>query len=162
MGLAVHDIDATNDYDECSDSNFERTDRCENDYEQQAWRAQGDYELGRFNHQLFYSDSDTERNFYSDGVSSFKPQGTLERSGYLGSFAGGDALKLVYGVDLETESMDDGSFDTDRSQDGYYLEYQGGFNDRFFVTTGARYDDNDDFGTHATYRVSGAYLIRCI
>jgi vitamin B12 transporter len=61
LGLAVHDIDATNDYDECSDSNFERTDRCENDYEQQAWRAQGDYELGRFNHQLFYSDSDTEQ-----------------------------------------------------------------------------------------------------
>ena len=159
LGLAVHDIDATNDYDECYDAEFERTDRCHNDYQQQAWRAQGDYELGRFNHQLFYSDSDTERNFYSDGVSGFKPQGTLERSGYLGSFAGSDALKLVYGVDLQSESMDDGSFDTDTDQDGYYLEYQGGFNDRFFITTGARYDDNDDFGTHTTYRVSGAYLI---
>jgi vitamin B12 transporter len=159
LGLAIHDIDATNEYDECYNTASERTDRCENDYEQQAWRAQGDYELGRFNHQLFYSNSDTDRNFYSDGVSSFKPQGALERSGYLGSFAGGDALKLVYGVDLESESMDDGSFDTDRNQDGYYLEYQGGFNDRLFITSGARYDDNDDFGTHATYRVSGAYLI---
>lgn len=159
LGLAVHDIDATNDYDECYNAEFARTDRCQNDYQQQAWRAQGDYELGRFNHQLFYSDSDTERNFYSDGVSGFKPQGTLERSGYLGSFAGSDALKLVYGVDLQSESMDDGSFDTDTDQDGYYLEYQGGFNDRFFITTGARYDDNDDFGTHTTYRVSGAYLI---
>jgi len=159
LGLAVHDIDATNDYDECYDADGERTDRCENDYQQQAWRVQGDYELGRFNHQLFYSDSDTDRNFYSNGASTFKPQGTLERSGYLGSFADGDALKLVYGVDLQSESMDDGSFDTDTDQNGYYLEYQGGFNDHFFMTTGARIDDNDDFGTHTTYRVSGAYLI---
>jgi vitamin B12 transporter len=87
LGLAIHDIDATNDYDECSDSNFERTDRCENDYEQQAWRAQGDYELGRFNHQLFYSDSDTDRNFYSDGVSSFKPRARWNAAA-TGSFAG--------------------------------------------------------------------------
>lgn len=159
VGLAVHDIDAQNDYDECFNTNFERTDRCKNDYEQQAWRTQADYKVGEFNHQIFYSNSDTDRNFYSDGVSNFKPQGNLERSGYLGSFAGGDALKLVYGVDLESESMDDGSFDTDRNQDGYYLEYQGGFDDRFFVTSGVRYDDNDDFGGHTTYRVSGAYLI---
>ena len=159
LGLAVHDIDATNDYDECYDAASERTDSCKNDYQQQAWRAQGDYKLGRFNHQLFYSDSDTERNFFSDGVSGFKPEGSLERSGYLGTFSGSEALKLVYGVDLQTESMDDGSFDTDTDQDGYYLEYQGGFNDRFFMTSGVRYDDNDDFGTHTTYRVSGAYLI---
>lgn len=159
LGLAIHDIDAQNDYDDCTNVDFERTDRCKNDYEQQAWRAQGDYVLGSFNHQLFYSNSDTDRNFYSDGISNFKPQGSLERSGYLGSFAGGDALKLVYGVDLESETMNDGSFDTDRSQDGYYLEYQGGFDDRFYVTSGVRYDDNDDFGGHTTYRVSGAYLI---
>ncbi|MEZ5572677.1 MAG: TonB-dependent receptor [Halioglobus sp.] len=159
LGLSIHSIDATNDYDECSDSNFDRTDNCRDDYNQQAWRVQGNYELGRFNHELFYSNSDTDREFYSDGVSTFKPEGSLERSGYLGSFAASDALKLVYGVDLENESMNDGSVDKDRNQQGYYLEYQGGFNDRFYVTTGIRSDDNDDFGTHTSYRVSGAYLI---
>lgn len=159
LGLSVHDVDATNDFDECYDANFERTDRCHDEYKQQAWRVYGDYALGRFNHQLFYSDSDTDRNFYSEGVSTFKPEGSLERSGYLGSFTSSDALKLVYGVDLESESMNDGSFDTDRDQDGYYLEYQGGFNNRFFVTSGVRYDDNEDFGSHTSYRVSGAYLI---
>ena len=49
--------------------------------------------------------------------------------------------------------------DTDRDQEGYYLEYQGGFGNQLFVTAGARYDDNDDFGTHTSYRASGAYLI---
>jgi vitamin B12 transporter len=29
---------------------------------------------------------------------------------------------------------------------------------RLFVTVGTRYDDNDDFGDHTSYRVSGAYL----
>jgi vitamin B12 transporter len=48
--------------------------------------------------------------------------------------------------------------DTDRNRDGYYLEYQGGFSIAFHHHR-CRYDDNDDFGTHATYRVSGAYLI---
>ena len=160
LGLVLRDVDAKNDYDDClTVDTFAPTDRCRDDYEQQAWRVQADYELGRFGHRVFYSDSDTDRNFYSDGVSSFKPKGSLERSGYLGSFTGGDALRLVYGVDLESESMDNGSFDTDRDQQGYYLEYQGGFGDQLFVTAGARYDDNDDFGTHTSYRVSGAYLI---
>jgi vitamin B12 transporter len=160
LGLSVHDVDAKNDYDNCFNTvDFSRTDNCKDDYEQQAWRVQGDYELGHFNHQLFYSDSDTDKNLYADGVSFFKPKGSLERGGYLGSFTGSDALKLVYGVDLESESLDDGTFDTDRDQEGYYLEYQGGFNNQFYVTAGARYDDNEDFGTHTSYRVSGAYLI---
>ena len=55
--------------------------------------------------------------------------------------------------------MNDGTTDTSRNQEGYYLEYQGGFNDSLYVTTGVRYDDNEDFGTHTSYRVSGAYLI---
>lgn len=159
LGLVVHDIDATNDYDECYDADFMRIDDCRNKYNQQAWRVQGNYEIGRFNHELYSSNSDTERDFYSAGISTFKPEGSLERSGYLGSFSSSDALKLVYGVDLESESMNDGSIDTDRDQQGYYVEYQGGFNDRFFMTTGVRSDDNDDFGTHTSYRVSGAYLI---
>jgi len=160
IGLSLYDVDSKNDYDNCFDTvTFERTDLCKDTYEQQAWRVQGDYVVGRFNHELFYSNSDTERDFYADGISFFKPKGGLERGGYLGTFTGGDALRLVYGVDLESESMDDGTTDTSRNQEGYYLEYQGGFNDSLYVTTGVRYDDNEDFGTHTSYRVSGAYLI---
>ena len=160
IGLSVHDIDAKNDYDNCFNTvDFSRTDSCKDKYQMQAWRVQGDYEIGRFNHQLFYSDSDTDKDFSADSVSFFKPKGGLERGGYLGSFTGNEALKLVYGVDLESESLDDGTFDTDRDQEGYYLEYQGGFNQSLYVTAGARYDDNEDFGTHTSYRVSGAYLI---
>ena len=61
-------------------------------------------------------------------------------------------------MDLENESLDDGGTDTSRDQAGYYLEYQGGFGNRLFFTAGGRYDDNDDFGSHTSYRVSSAYL----
>jgi vitamin B12 transporter len=117
-----------------------------------------DYDAGRFSHQLAYSGSDTDHRFYAAGAAGFRARGELERSGYLGSFTASDALRLVYGVDLERQSLDDGSTDASRNQDGYYLEYQGGFGNRLFVTAGTRYDDNDDFGSHTSWRVSGAWI----
>src|SRR5690606_20218753 len=41
---------------------------------------------------------------------------------------------------------------------GYYFEYQREFADAFFLSAGARYDDNEDFGTHMSVRISGAYV----
>tara|TARA_R110002110_G_scaffold406421_1_gene626494 strand:+ start:333564 stop:335429 length:1866 start_codon:yes stop_codon:yes gene_type:complete len=160
LNLVVRDLDADNDYDDCfTVDTFANTNLCEDTYEQQAWRAQADYQAGRFTHQLFYSDSDIERAFYSEGLLSFSTDGGLEQTGYLGSFDGADALKLVYGVDLETESINDGSIDEERDQQGYYLEVQSDFSELLFITAGARYDDNDDFGSHTSYRVSAAYLM---
>lgn len=54
--------------------------------------------------------------------------------------------------------MLDGTTVRDRGQDGYYVEYQGAFDDRFFLSLGARYDDNEDFGSHTSSRVSAAYV----
>ncbi|MDH4039385.1 MAG: TonB-dependent receptor [Gammaproteobacteria bacterium] len=152
-------VDGKNHYDDCYTADtYEPTDRCSDEYEQQAWRVAADYDAGSFTHQLAYNGSDTDHSFYSAGESGFRARGELERTGYLGSFSAGDALRLVYGVDLETESLDDGSTDASRNQDGYYFEYQGGFGNRLFVTAGTRYDDNDDFGSHTSYRVSAAWL----
>ena len=160
LSLVGRHIDGTNEFDSCfTVDTSSPTDNCKDENEQTAWRVAADYELGRFSHQVFYSDSDTDRDAYADGQFAYNLGGDLERSGYLGSFSNSDALRLVYGVDLETQSVDDDFLDADRDQQGYYLEYQGGFSDRFFVTAGARYDDNDDFGTHTSYRASGAYLI---
>lgn len=159
LSLVGRDVDGKNRYDECyTVDTFAPTDRCSDKYEQQAWRVAADYDAGAFTHQLSYSGSDTDHTFYSAGQYSFGARGDLERSSYLGSFTASEALRLVYGVDLETESMDDGAVDQSRDQDGYYLEYQGGFGRRLFITAGARYDDNDDFGRHTSYRVSSAYL----
>ena len=159
LSLVGRDVEGKNRYDNCyTVDTFEPTDRCRDNYEQQAWRVAADYEAGRFSHQLSYNGNDTDHKFYSEGQPSFRAKGNLARTSYLGSYRANDSTRLVYGADLETESLDDGGTDTSRDQNGYYFEYQGDFGERLFVTAGSRYDDNDDFGTHTSYRVSGAYL----
>lgn len=160
LSAVAREVDGTTEYDSCfTVDSFEPTDGCKDEYDQKAWRVAADYTWGRFSHEIFYTDSDTDRDTYADGMYSFNIGGSLERAGYSGSFDGGDALSLVYGVDLESQDVDSDFLNADRDQDGYYLEYQGGFGDRVFVTAGTRYDDNDDFGTHWSYRTSGAYLV---
>ena len=159
LSLVGRSVEGKNRFDDCfTVDTFAATDRCRDQYEQQAWRVAADYEVGRFSHQLAYNGNDTDRKFYADSKSSFSTKGELERSSYLGSFSASQGLRLVYGVDLETESLDDGSLDESRDQNGYYFEYQGGFGNRLFLTAGTRYDDNDDFGSHTSYRASSAYL----
>ncbi len=157
--LIAHDVDADNDYDNCfSNATFSFVNDCADTFGQTSYRATLEIGTGPFSHKLAYSDSTTEREFFTEGQSSFAADGGLERIEYLGTWMGGDALHLVYGIDLETESLDDGSFDTDRDQIGYYAEYQGQLSEQFFVTTGIRYDDNDDFDAHTSWRASAAYL----
>jgi vitamin B12 transporter len=153
LELVARDVEGENLYDGCFLS-----DDCSNTEDQSAWRVSANYNTEAFTHELSYSGNDTERTFYTAGVPGFSTEGTLEQYSYLGSYSSSDALRLVYGVDLETASLDDGSADTERDQDGYYAEYQGNFGNQLYITAGVRYDDNEDFGTHTSYRVSGAYL----
>jgi vitamin B12 transporter len=154
--LVAHDINGKNEYDNCF--GIVDNDDCNNDFEQSSWRAVADYTMGSFTHQLAYSGNDTERSFYTEGQIVFATEGEVERLSYLGSFSPSDALRLVYGVDLETETIDDGSVNRERDHEGYFAEYQGSFGDALFLTAGVRYDDNEDFGTHTSYRLSGAYV----
>jgi vitamin B12 transporter len=160
LTLVGRDVDGSTHYDSCfTVDSFESTNACKDEFDQTAWRVAGEYRTERFTHEVFYSDNDSDRDSYSEGKLSGEFGGELERFGYLGSFTGSDALRLVYGADFEDESADGTFLTADRSQDGYYLEYQGGFQDRIFLTAGARYDDNDDFGSNTSYRASAAYLI---
>ncbi|MFT4822533.1 MAG: vitamin B12 transporter [Halioglobus sp.] len=157
--VVARDVSGEDQFDDCfTVDTFSPTNLCSDDYDHSAWRASADLDLGSFTHQLSYSGNTTEREFFSEESLSFFADGELESWNYLGSYSSGEDFRLIYGAELENSSIDDGTFDTDRDQSGYYAEYQGRFNDQIFVTAGARYDDNDDFGTHTSYRLSGAYL----
>ena len=156
--LVARDVDSEGEYDDCYDANFLPSNDCSNEYEQQAWRASAQYQYGSVSHDLSYTNSETDRQFYTAGAPTFGGEGELERTSYLGSWGASEAVRLVYGADLRTDSFDDGYNDHERDQDGYYFEYQGNHLENVFVTAGLRYDDNEDFGTHTTYRLSGAYL----
>lgn len=160
--LSVHlvgrDVSGENEYDNCFTASFSSTDTCGDDYDQSAIRVAANYQTDHTTNQLSYDLSTTDRTFYSDNIESFSTEGEIERTSYLGSFFVNEAVKLVYGIDRETESINDGSGNKERDQQGYYAEYQGSFGNNLYITAGLRYDDNDDFGTHTSYRVSGAYL----
>jgi len=157
--LVGHSVQGDNDYDACfTVDTFAPTDACSDDYEQRAWRAQLEQQGERFGHRLAYSENAIDRSFFSEGRQSFAADSELRKAEYLGSWDAARGLTLVYGVDLLREAIDDGSFDRDRDQRGYYLEYQGEFGGSLYLTAGVRHDDNDDFGAHTTYRVSGAWL----
>ncbi|MEJ2533256.1 MAG: TonB-dependent receptor [Halioglobus sp.] len=157
--LVGHHVQGDNEYDACfTVDTFAPTDACSDDYEQRAWRVQVEQQGERVGHRLAYSQSAIDRSFFSEGVQSFAADSELQKAEYLGSWDAAQGLTLVYGVDLLREAIDDGSFDRDRDQQGYYLEYQGDFSGNLYLTAGVRHDDNDDFGSHTTYRVSGAWL----
>ncbi|MEM9254598.1 MAG: TonB-dependent receptor [Pseudomonadota bacterium] len=151
-------VDSENEYDNCFGSDG-RIDDCDSDYEQQAYRAAMVHNSEHFDNTLAYNLSETDRKFIDGGITSFATEGELEEWNYLGAWKPRDGLRFVYGAELLTESVDDGSNDESRDQEGYYAEYLGTWLDSLYVTAGARYDDNDDFGSETTYRLSAAYLM---
>ncbi len=159
LEAVVRSVEGENQYDSCFSNSFAPTDNCNDDFEQDSWRLAALLDAGSFSHELAYGDNRTEREFFSDGASVFATEGGLERFTYVGRWRGSDALSFVYGLDQETESIDDGVVDRDRDQTGIYAEYQGRFADALTITAGLRHDDNDDFGEFTTYRLSAAYVV---
>jgi vitamin B12 transporter len=127
---------------------------CQSQYELEATRVSLDYSSNSFTHSLAYAESETTRDDFALGSRSFGSSGELNRLEYVGSATNLPGFDLVFGVDLEEEI--NGSLS--RDNDGIYIEFLSDFSDNFFVTAGLRRDENDDFGSHNSYRLSSAYL----
>ncbi len=159
LQLVLRDIDADADYDGCYSAAIAATVHdCRVTTSQQTYRVSADYARGNFTHTVGYSNVDIERDNFVGNTSDFANEGQLGRFEYTGSLRPSTAATVVFGVDLQDEKIADAASTATRRQDGYYVEYQGRFAERFFLSLGARYDDNEDFGTHTSSRVSAAYL----
>jgi vitamin B12 transporter len=157
LQLVARHIDASTLYDDCFTAAFDPSNDCRATDDETTYRVSADYDSGQFTNTFAYGDVQISRDNFTAGASTFKTDGETGRLEYTGSYKPSAGLALVYGVDLEKETVV-GTPDTfDRRQNGYYFEYEGAFSNRFFLTVGARYDDNDDFGQHTSSRVSGAY-----
>jgi len=153
MDVVHRDVKGETEFDGC----FAQTivNDCKSDYDLSASRVSIDYSSESITHTLAYANTQTDRQNYSLGQSAFGASGQLERFEYLGSISNLPGFNLVFGADLE--DADSGS--TSRDNRGIYLEYLSDFSDFLFFTAGVRHDDNDDFGTNLSYRLSGAYLV---
>lgn len=128
---------------------------CLSVYDLQASRAALSYQGDAFTHALSVAGTDTDRDSLMNGSSSFATAGKLDRWEYLGSASNLPGFALVFGADHERAAMDT----RERSNTGYFAEVLSDFSDSWHVTAGARHDDNDDFGSNISYRVSSAYLM---
>jgi vitamin B12 transporter len=156
LQLVVRDIDALNKFDGCG---FPTIHDCSGTTEQTTSKLSADYGAGAFTHYFSAANTDVDRANFAAGIPSFSTEGGIQRLEYTGSYSANDVSTFVYGVDLETEDIiTSGGDDLERDQNGYYFEYQGRLSDHFFITAGARYDDNDDFGEHTSVRTTAAYL----
>jgi len=159
LQLVARHIDASTMYDGCfTTTTFALVNDCSSTTDQTTYRLSADYDRGEIRNTFAVSDVDIARDNLSEGVSAFKTEGETSRVEYTGSYRPFETLTLVYGIDLQKEKLVGSPESFDRRQNGYYFEYDGAFSNRFFLTAGARYDDNDDFGQHTSSRVTGAYL----
>lgn len=153
--LVHRDTQGDTQYDGCYNSaDFSTVHDCDATFNQQSSRVSGQLNTTYGSHSLAYSSTQTDREYYSLGLSSFASEGELQRLEYIGELNSQENFRLVYGVDSEQEDNNDES----RDQLGYYVEYLSDFSDSLYFTAGARRDDNDDFGQHTSYRVSAARL----
>lgn len=156
VGAVLRDVEGEAQFDGCFGSQ-----NCLSVYEQQAMRYFVDYSKDSFTSSLAFSRIDTDRDSLTAGVSTFSPEGTLDRIEYLGTLEVSSSLSLLLGADFETEDVkDDGSGASfERDQTGVFVEVQLSFGDNAFLTIGERLDDHDDFGSKNSHRVTGAYII---
>jgi vitamin B12 transporter len=142
-------------YDGCFNSaDFSTVHDCDASFDQQASRVSAVLGTNYGSHSLAYSTTQTDREYFALGLSSFASTGALQRIEYIGELDSAESFSIVYGMDREEEENNGES----RDQLGYYVEYLSDFSDQLYFTAGARRDDNDDFGEHTSYRVSAARL----
>jgi len=155
LQFVARNSDAETEFDGCG---FPRTEDCLSTSDETALRLSADHAAGPFTNLVAVSNLNSDRDSIADGVSSFATDGDLLRAEYTGSFAVSDETTFVYGIDYQNEEIAGSDENLERNQTGAYLEYQGAFDDRFFLTAGARYDDNEDFGTFTSLRLTTAYV----
>jgi len=153
IDLTHRRVDGETEFDGCFSAGTVHD--CTSDYELEASRIGVQYNIDGFSHSLAYSDTNTDRENYALGTSSFTAAGELQRWEYIGTATELNGFDVIFGFDLEKESNNG----VERDNEGYYLELLSDFSEDFFITAGVRQDENDDFGSHTSYRVSAAYLL---
>lgn len=156
----LRNVDAKNEFDGCYGANFIKTPWCEDSFNQSNAKIAAQYQTKQVSQSFSYAMNKTESHIWANDTDPvFDVKGEIEQWQYQGTFAFNTATQLVYGIDSEQQSSQDKQEKHSRDQTGAYVELQQQWFERFFATVGTRYDDNEDFGSHSSYRLTGAYLL---
>lgn len=153
LQMSSHIIDADNDYDVCySAVDFSQSNLCTDTFEQSSYRVALNWRTETLTSSLSVEELSSERIFATEGVSTFKPNSDQREISWLSTYQS-PIGRLILGVDLQEQSYDDEYSQRERDNTGIYGELQlPAFLGK--ATAGVRYDDNDDFGQHTSWRLS--------
>ena len=102
---------------------------------------------------IFISQSDINRDYYSNGSFSFGAEGKRELIRYQGNIEVNEFNKVAFGLESEESKVD-----VDESTiDGSFLLYEFRPNSKIIISTGIRNDDHEGFGSKTTRRISGTF-----
>lgn len=102
---------------------------------------------------IFISQSDINRDYYSNGSFSFGAEGKRELIRYQGNIEVNEFNKVAFGLESEESKVD-----VDESTiDGSFLLYEFRPNSKITISTGIRNDDHEGFGSKTTRRISGTF-----
>ncbi len=153
---AVHrNTTATNDYDGCYNASFQITHSCIDDYDSNAHQISAILNGDNALHRISYSQSQTEKAFYSDAAFSFGAEGKLTSLAWASKLDFNSTIHAVIGADADSAELDDGSLVRKRDQLGMYAEIKWALLESVTLAAGVRTDDNDDFGRHNSLRLTG-------
>jgi vitamin B12 transporter len=119
---------------------------------------------GRFKNYFGINYTDTW-NLERDPATAFGPTppttnaGNRDKFDWRGVAAILPGQTLVMGLEQETERLRTDVTSAENSNAAGYVELQSKYWDRFFLVSNIRYDDNDAFGAHTTYRIAPSVLI---
>ncbi len=148
------ETEGDNEYDGCYNASFSLSNDCRDSYDMKVSGLGFAFDSFSSQHQVQLSRTETHKAFYSDAQFSFGAKGLLERVSYLGHSELTDSSTVVWGLDHEQSELDDGGFLRRRDQIGVFSEFQWSPFVDAFAALAARYDDNDDFGTHTSLRAT--------
>ena len=102
---------------------------------------------------IFISQSDINRDYYSNGSFSFGAEGKRELIRYQGNIEVNEFNKVAFGLESEESKVD-----ADNSTiDGSFLLYEFKPNSKIIISSGIRNDDHEGFGSKTTRRISGTF-----
>ena len=102
---------------------------------------------------IFISQSDINRDYYSNRSFSFGAEGKRELIRYQGNIEVNEFNKIAFGLESEESKVD-----VDESTiDGSFLLYEFRPNSKIIISTGIRNDDHEGFGSKTTRRISGTF-----
>ncbi len=130
---------------------------------------------GRFQNRLALIASESNRKFFGEfdfftnaysPAENFFAKGDATRIEYQGIFDVDKDDQLTFGaetqrVSLSTQSLqfDPGPTKGARRTTGYYAQWQSTLFDQLTLTGGVRLEDDDEFGTHTSVKVAGAWRV---